>query len=150
MDTVGSSLGGQVPILENLPPHNEEGASGGHLYVPWWGYKAQAAGKLDFPRGYHIEFGGGRRMPDFDTLEGLEWLTGGSYGAKLKEDARRYYGSFVHFSGRGEMIPEREVLLRDRSNREGSVGNSGVAIPLAVVRARDPAGRPYAENVRRH
>jgi choline dehydrogenase-like flavoprotein len=108
MDTVGSSLGGQVPILENLPPHNEEGASGGHMYVPWWGYKAQAAGKLDFPRGYHIEFGGGRRMPDFDTLEGLEWLTGGSYGAKLKEDARRYYGSFVHFSGRGEMIPNEK------------------------------------------
>jgi choline dehydrogenase-like flavoprotein len=108
MDTVGSSLGGQVPILENLPPHNEEGASGGHMYVPWWGYKAQAAGKLDFPRGYHIEFGGGRRMPDFDTLEGFEWLTGGSYGAKLKEDARRYYGSFVHFSGRGEMIPNEK------------------------------------------
>lgn len=108
MDTVGSSLGGQVPILENLPPHNEEGASGGHMYVPWWGYKAQAAGKLDFPRGYHIEFGGGRRMPDFDSLEGLEWLTGGSYGTRLKEDARRYYGSFVHFSGRGEMIPNEK------------------------------------------
>ena len=108
MDTVGSSLGGQVPLLENLPPHNEEGASGGHLYVPWWGYQAQAAGKLDFPRGYHIEFGGGRRMPDFDTLEGLEWLTNGSYGTKLKEDARRYYGSFVHFSGRGEMIPNEK------------------------------------------
>lgn len=108
MDTVGSSVGGQVPILENLPPHNEEGASGGHMYVPWWGYRAQAAGKLDFARGYHIEFGGGRRMPDFGTLAGLEWLTGGSYGAKLKEDARRYYGSFVHFSGRGEMIPNEK------------------------------------------
>ena len=24
---------------------------------------------------------------------------------KLKEDVRRYYGSFVHFDGRGEMIP---------------------------------------------
>jgi choline dehydrogenase-like flavoprotein len=108
MDTVGSALGGQVPILENLPPHNEEGASGGHMYVPWWGYKAQAAGKLDFPRGYHIEFGGGRRMPGFDTLAGIEWLTGGSYGAKLKEDARRYYGSFVYCSGRGEMIPNEK------------------------------------------
>jgi len=120
MDTVGSSLGGQIPLLENLPPHNEEGASGGHMYVPWWGYKAQAAGKLDFPRGYHIEFGGGRRMPGFDSLEGLEWLTGGSYGVKLKEDARRYYGSFVGFSGRGEMIPndnsycEIDPTVKDR------------------------------------
>src|SRR5262249_14495475 len=55
-DTVGSYLSGQVPLLENLPPHNEEGASGGHMYVPWWGYNAQKAGKLPFPRGYHIEF----------------------------------------------------------------------------------------------
>src|SRR5256886_12566135 len=35
----------------------------------------------------------------------MEWLTGGSYGVKLREDVRRYYGSFVHFDGRGEMIP---------------------------------------------
>ena len=39
------------------------------------------------------------------TAAGLESLTRGSYGRKFKEDARRYYGSFVHFSGRGEMIP---------------------------------------------
>ena len=105
MDTVGSDLSGQIPLLEDLPPHNEEGASGGHMYVPWWGYKAQQAGKLSFARGYHIEFNGGRRMPHLGTAAGLEWLTGGSYGAKFKEDARRYYGSMVHFAGRGEMIP---------------------------------------------
>jgi len=105
MDTVGSDLSGQIPLLEDLPPHNEEGASGGHMYVPWWEYKAQKAGKLSFARGYHIEFGGGRRMPDFYTSMGLEWLTGGSYGRKFKEDARRYYGSMVYFAGRGEMIP---------------------------------------------
>ena len=35
----------------------------------------------------------------------MEWLTGGSYGRQFKEDARRYYGSFVYFAGRGEMIP---------------------------------------------
>ena len=29
----------------------------------------------------------------------------GSYGTKFKEDARRYYGSFVGFAARGEMIP---------------------------------------------
>ncbi|HEX7917361.1 GMC family oxidoreductase [Rudaea sp.] len=106
MDTVGSDLGGQIPLLENLPPHNEEGVSGLHMYVPWWQYKE--AGKLGFARGYHIEFGGGRRMPGAGTAAKLEWLTGGSYGAKFKEDARRYYGSFVHFAGRGEMIPNEK------------------------------------------
>jgi choline dehydrogenase-like flavoprotein len=39
------------------------------------------------------------------TASGLEWLNGGTYGRKFKEDARRYYGSFVGFAGRGEMIP---------------------------------------------
>jgi len=105
MDTVGTSLNGQVPLLENLPLHNEDGADGGHMYSPWWLYKEQLAGKLGFARGYHIEFGGGRRMPEMHTGAGLEWLTGGSYGQKFKQDARRYYGSFVGFAGRGEMIP---------------------------------------------
>jgi choline dehydrogenase-like flavoprotein len=105
MDTVGSSLDGQVPLLESLPPLNEDGASEGHMYTPWWLYKEQLAGKLGFARGYHIEFGGGRRMPGLGTLRGIEWLTAGSYGRKFKEDARRYYGSFVNFDGRGEMIP---------------------------------------------
>ena len=43
--------------------------------------------------------------PAWAPASGLEWLNGGSYGKKFKEDARRYYGSFVCFSGRGEMIP---------------------------------------------
>jgi choline dehydrogenase-like flavoprotein len=105
MDTIGSTVVGQVPLLEDLPPHNEDGASGLHMYTPWWLYQEQRAGKLGFARGYHIEFGGGRGMPDLDTGAGLEWLTGGSYGKRFKEDVRRYYGSFVRFSGRGEMIP---------------------------------------------
>jgi choline dehydrogenase-like flavoprotein len=105
MDTVGSSVDGQIPLLESLPPHNEDGASGGHMYAPWWLYGEQLAGKLGFPRGYHIEFGGGRNMPSLSTGAGIEWLTGGSYGRRFKEDVRRYYGSFVYFDGRGEMIP---------------------------------------------
>jgi choline dehydrogenase-like flavoprotein len=120
MDTVGSDVEGQVPLLENLPPHNEDGASGDHLYAPWWQYKEQLAGKLGFPRGYHIEFYGGRRMPGVNTAAGLEWLTRGSYGRRFKEDVRRYYGSFVYFSGRGEMIPNEDCYceidpqVRDR------------------------------------
>ena len=108
MDTVGADFGGQIPALENLPPHNDDGAGGGHAYVPWWLYKEQLAGKLGFARGYHIEIGGGRGMPGAYTSSGLERLTGGSYGAKFKEDARRYYGSHVHYSGRGEMIPNED------------------------------------------
>jgi choline dehydrogenase-like flavoprotein len=105
MDTVGAGLGGQIPALEHMPPHNQDGSSGMHLYMPWWLYGEQAAGRLDFARGYHIEFGGGRGMPGGGIFGGLERLTGGSYGRRFKEDARRYYGSFLWFDGRGEMIP---------------------------------------------
>jgi choline dehydrogenase-like flavoprotein len=105
MDTVGSSVRGQVPLLESLPPLNEDAADGHQMYVPWWLYKEQLAGKLGFARGYHIEFGSGRHMPGYATAAGIEWLTGGSYGVKFKQDVRRYYGSFVYFDGRGEMIP---------------------------------------------
>jgi len=104
MDTTGANLAGRIPALENLPPHNEDGAGGGHFYVPWWLYREQKAGKLDFPRGYHIELGGSRGMPSGSNPV-PEDLSGGSYGRKFKEDARRYYGSSVGFSCRGEMIP---------------------------------------------
>jgi choline dehydrogenase-like flavoprotein len=108
MDTVGSDVWGQVPLLESLPPLNEDGADGHQLYTPWWLYKEQLAGKLGFARGYHIEIGGGKHMPGFETGSRLEWLTGGNYGAKFKQDVRRYYGSFVYFDGRGEMIPNEQ------------------------------------------
>lgn len=104
MDTVGAGLSGHVPLLENLPPHNEDGAGGDHLYSPWWLYQEQKANKLDFARGYHIEMGGSRDMPGAGNPVPDD-LSKGSYGTKFKEDARRYYGSFIGYASRGEMIP---------------------------------------------
>lgn len=101
MDSVGTDLGGQIPLLENLPVHNEDGA-GGHVYVPWWLYKEQLAGKLGFARGYHIEFASGRKMPGMGAGAGTP-----GYGKKYKDEVRRYYGSHMSFSGRGEMIPNQ-------------------------------------------
>jgi len=103
MDTVGAGLGGRVPAFEGLPLHNEDGA-GGHVYVPWWLYQQQHAGKLDFARGYHIEFSTGRHAPNL----GVAGPAGPGYGSKFKEELRRTYGSFIGFSGRGEMIPNKD------------------------------------------
>lgn len=120
MDTVGAGLQAQIPALENLPPHNQDGTSGNHLYMPWWLYREQLAGRLDFPRGYHIEFGGGRSMPGPGIMSGLEHFTGGAYGERFKREARRFYGSFLYFDGRGEMVPnddcycELDPEVRDR------------------------------------
>ena len=51
-------------------PHNEDGVGGMHLYMPWWLDNK----KLDFPRGYHIEIGGGRRMPSAGFGGGIQQL----------------------------------------------------------------------------
>jgi choline dehydrogenase-like flavoprotein len=108
MDTVGATWGGQIPLLENLPSHNEDGAGGLHVYSPWWLYKEQLAGKLGFARGYHVEFGSGKGMPG--AYAPFVPDAGGrtSFGLKMKEEARRYYGSHLSFSGRGEMIPNED------------------------------------------
>src|SRR6185503_7130781 len=41
-------------------------------------------------------------------MGGIHNWTGGGYGKKLKDDYRRLYGSFVGFSGRGEMVPNKD------------------------------------------
>ena len=58
-DSVGTSVTGYFPQLAGVAPHNHDGVGGMHMYMPWW----RADRKNDFPRGYHIEFGGGRHMP---------------------------------------------------------------------------------------
>ena len=120
MDSVGASLSGQVPALEGLPAFNDEGAGGGmHSYVPWWKYQEQRAGKLDFARGYHIELHSGRQLPGVDTFDFLDDLTAGAYGKRYKEQARRYYGSLIHFAGRGEMIPNQNSYCEiDRDKKD--------------------------------
>lgn len=121
MDTVGSSVSGHIPLMENCPPHNEDGASAMHMYMPWWLYQEQIAGKLGFARGYHIEFHGGRRMPGMAN-PAPDSLTGGTYGRKFKEDARRYYGAFINFAGRGEMIPNEDCYCEIDPDRKDKWG----------------------------
>lgn len=121
MDTVGASVSGQVPLLEGLPPHNDDGAGGSHVYSPWWLYREQKAGKLDFARGYHIEVGAQRTMPSVGYITSLTDHAKG-YGSKFREDMRRYYGSFVGMAGRGEMIPNEDCYCEldpDRKDKWG-------------------------------
>jgi choline dehydrogenase-like flavoprotein len=103
-DTVGTDLTGFIPALADLPPHNDDGVGGMHLYIPWW----LDSRTLDFPRGYHVEVGGGRHMPGYGFGSGIEQVQGGGYGKALKDDYRRLYGAYVGFSGRGEMIPNEK------------------------------------------
>ncbi len=102
MDSVGVNVTSRFPALEGLPPTNDDGMSVEHTYVPWWGYDRQAA--LGFPRGYHIEIGGGRQMPSM-ALAGLLDPDDLSVGDDLRAGLRNRFGSVISFNGRGEMIP---------------------------------------------
>jgi len=103
-DSVGYSATGYVPALAGMPRHNSDGIGGMHLYVPWWLYGDQ---QKDFPRGYHIELGGGFDMPMLGSFAG-QCARHEGYGKALKASIRDEYGSFVHLAGRGEMIPNRD------------------------------------------
>jgi choline dehydrogenase-like flavoprotein len=103
-DTTGTDVAGFFPQLMDHVPHNCDGVGGGHIYMPWWlDNKA-----LDFPRGYHIEVWGGLGVPSYGFGGGIQNMprsNGGGYGVALKDEYRRYYGSTIGFSGRGEQIP---------------------------------------------
>ena len=104
MDTVGFSMSATVPALEGMPHYNSDGY-GSHLYVPWWGWEKQQ--ELGFPRGYHIEVGGGYGMPGIGSFQGAVNRSEG-YGLKMKQAIRDSYGTSVGLSGRGEMIPNED------------------------------------------
>ncbi|WP_214228717.1 GMC family oxidoreductase [Pedobacter sp. B4-66] len=111
-DSTGASMGGYLPQLVDRKRYNEDGAGSIHIYSPWWLDNK----KLDFPRGYHIEYGGGLSMPGYGFGWGIEGQNGtipgkdgkkkeaGGYGAGLKDDYRRFYGTGVWMAGRGTAI----------------------------------------------
>ncbi len=109
-DSTGASRSAFVPALMDRVRYNEDGVGGMHVFTPWWLDNK----KLDFPRGDHIEYGGGMGMPGFGFGMGVESTQGlepgrtkplGGYGASLKEDYRRYYGAYISMAGRGEPVP---------------------------------------------
>ncbi len=107
-DSVSSSLSAHIPAFEGMPIHNEDGAGGPHAYVPWTLHSKNGKGELGFPGGYHLEFTTGRQMPSLTTLNGIESRLGHEgvlFGAKLKEEARRYYGCHLGFGAQGTMLP---------------------------------------------
>jgi choline dehydrogenase-like flavoprotein len=104
MDTLEYTVSAQIPMLEKVPPQNDDGIFAPHIYVPWWLYQQQLAGQLNFPRGYHIEPRGGRRLPSVGVGAYVD-PSDLTFGPDLLAVMRRLYGSYVYLSGEGEMIP---------------------------------------------
>ena len=83
------------------------------MYTPWWLDNK----KLDFARGYHIEYSGGMSQPGYGEGSGMDAMRkylkdefgnpkeGGGYGEGLKKDVRELYGARIGLAGRGESVP---------------------------------------------
>lgn len=115
-DSTGAAMGGFLPQLVGRKRYNEDGVGGMHVYTPWWLDNK----KLDFPRGYHIEYWGGMGMPSYGFGFGMQHTNGkypgrdgkvkpaGGYGAALKDDYRYFYGASFGMAGRGEAIARED------------------------------------------
>jgi choline dehydrogenase-like flavoprotein len=115
-DSTGASRAAIIPMLFDRKRYNEDGVGGLHVYSPWWLDNK----KLDFPRGYHIEYWGGMGMPAYGFGWGIEQVNGrfpdrngasrpaGGYGAALKDDYRRFYGAYIGMAGRGESVARED------------------------------------------
>ncbi|WP_026966026.1 GMC family oxidoreductase [Algoriphagus terrigena] len=113
-DSTGAGRSGIIPEMMDRKRYNEDGVGSNHIYSPWWLDNK----KLDFARGYHIEYGGGLGMPSYGFGSNMDVIRkhvedefgkpspNGGYGAGLKKDIRSLYGSTVSMSGRGESVPQ--------------------------------------------
>jgi len=115
-DSTGAGMGGILPKLVGRKRYNEDGVGGMHVYTPWWLDNK----KLDFARGYHIEYYGGMGMPGYGFGFGIQGTNGkypgrdgkqkqaGGYGVALKDDYRYFYGAQFGMDGRGEAIARED------------------------------------------
>ncbi len=117
-DTVGFSLSGYIPALEGMPLYNSDGIAGMHVYVPWWELDKK---NKEFPRGYHIELGGGFGMPQIGSYHGIASSFEG-YGTPLKNEIRRQYGAHIGLAGRGDMIPNEQTYCEIDPNKVDQFG----------------------------
>lgn len=129
-DSTGAGLSGFLPQLLDRKRYNEDGVGSVHIYSPWWLDNK----RLDFPRGYHIEYSGGMRMPSFGIFRGTAELgdkipgKDGSpmgevgYGSALKEQYRRFYGANVGMAGRGTAIARKDNYCEIDPNKVDKFG----------------------------
>ena len=109
-DSTGGDMMAFIPELIDRKTYNEDGVGGMHVYSPWWLDNKN----LDFARGYHIEVWGGLGAPSYGTgfnVNSFNKFFGlnkaGGYGNILRSDMKKYYGSTIGLSGRGESIAQK-------------------------------------------
>ena len=124
-DSTGGDMMAFIPELINRKTYNEDGVGGMHVYSPWWLDNK----KLDFPRGYHIEVWGGLGAPSYGTgfnVNSFNKFFGinkaGGYGEVLRNDMKKYYGSTIGLSGRGESVAMKSNYCEIDPNKVDKYG----------------------------
>ena len=124
-DSTGGDMMAFIPELINRKTYNEDGVGGMHVYSPWWLDNK----KLDFPRGYHIEVWGGLGAPSYGTgfnVNSFNKFFGinkaGGYGDELRSDMKKYYGSTIGLSGRGESVAMKSNYCEIDPNKVDKYG----------------------------
>ena len=114
--------------------------------MPWWLDNK----KLDFPA--RLSHRGVRRCavsPSSGFGGGIQRRNGGGYGKQLKADYRKYYGASIGFDGRGEMIPNDELLLRARPDHGRSIRHSVLRVHWKFTDLRIQSGEAHAGDLPR-
>ena len=124
-DSTGGDMMAFIPQLINRKTYNEDGVGGMHVYSPWWLDNKN----LDFARGYHIEQWGGLGAPTYGTgfdVNSFNKFFGinkaGGYGNVLRSDMKKYYGSTIGLSGRGESIAQKTNYCEIDPNKVDKYG----------------------------
>ena len=147
MDTVGANWSGQIPLLENLPPHNEDGAGGLHVYAPWWLYKERLEARLCPRLPHRVRV----RQGDARGLRPVHARPQRPHQLRRQDEGGRppllWLPHRILRPRRDD--PERGFILRAGPQGRRQVGDPGPAVQLEMVRARDPPGRAHAEDLRR-
>ena len=145
MDTVGSSMSARCP---RCPACRTTTPTATARTSTCRGGCSDKHKTLNFPRGYHIEVGGGYGMPGIGSFTGIVNRAEG-YG--LQDEAghpRRLRHVDRPLRPRRD-DPERAVVLRDRSGGEGQLGHPGAPVPLGLERPRAEPGPAHAADLPR-
>ncbi len=111
---------GFVPELVGAPATNDDGISGGHVYMPRY---VMPETKRDYLRGFGIQFWGIGCSSNASFAKNLP-----GFGLDFKEATKSHYPALVQFHPYGEVLPYR----RNRISVEGTQ-NDRFGVPLMNI-----------------
>jgi choline dehydrogenase-like flavoprotein len=113
MDSVKSGgMVGIVPELQNRKRVDEDGAGGSHMTIPRFNYNR----KNDYHGGYFLLMGSGFGRDLSSSGGDTAW------GAQLKQQIRKQYGSTISLRGYGERIPDHDNYFEIDPERKDAYG----------------------------